>query len=199
MRPSRPTVVAFIVASLCVSSAHSGPSVDGKVTVDRGVSRSEFNVAEGVVAVTVPEKLQAGDTFSGTVRLYPSGEGRKQAANLRSLTKKYHVRWNDSLATAGEGIVVGRVLCKNGLLSLGSKSDASYDQTCGDQSEVELKLGKGKKVLKILALPIVSTGIIAVERFSHEMFGQPGRVMRIKGPFDGNLRSTDISDWWAAG
>jgi len=137
-----------------------------------GLSTLALNTDLGKISINLPDDLSAGDTFSGTVVAEPAGSSPTERERNQEVLNRY------SLLIGSHQIRV---------------ADRLFSEVAGNRDEA-LRLiltdgdGRGRGHVSLrLELPS-SAGM----SFQFPRLGQEGRPVRIKGPCDGNLKTTHV-------
>jgi hypothetical protein len=188
----------MLVGSGALSSLWSVGAND-PVTNERsgGLNITTFGTLHGTVTVNLPDDLASGDTISGTVIAEPKESIGGQPAKDQDEIKGYVVEIADQ--TTPPDKVTGNLTDPCGQTASAASSNSVT--TCSKVSipegrpsiPVVLKDKDGKTVARtdIPVAPKADPAKAAVDFFLPPV-GQAGRPISVKGPFDGNFKSTGI-------
>ncbi|HEY2293781.1 MAG TPA: hypothetical protein VGM86_24010 [Thermoanaerobaculia bacterium] len=132
-----------------------------------------FDTSAGQIRVNLPERLTQGERVSGTIELYPRGQGRELQANLAAL-RTHTVRIDGEALAAADRSFLWRL-----------PAEAS-------NGRVELLDAAGSVVADV---PTTFAPAGQVERpagFDLPPVVQRGRAFLIRGPFDGDFANTRV-------
>jgi hypothetical protein len=172
-------VILYVI--VLILAATSSGIIAQDVTTENGLSTATYETPKGNIKVHYPQRLLAGDSFTGTVVAEPKGESEEEKAEFADKIGGYVVEVNDSLETSTEDGSFQWVM-PPGISAL----------------QLVLRDSDGNDISSVNA-PIVSelkTGIdIGLEsgKFYLPSIGQVGHPARVDGPFDGDISSTGIA------
>jgi hypothetical protein len=155
------------------ASNQSTPKVE--ITTGNGVITADIETKYGRVSVLLPDDMAAGDAISGTVTADPKGDTpEEKQRNYSSLIEE--------VAKAFQKLI------EQGLEFAGFNAP-------GKQSNFKLKLQPTARELTLgdRSIPVLPQPAVLPSpgpAFVLPNMGQPGRRIRVGGPFDGDLANT---------
>lgn len=148
-----------------------------------GVHTLEFNAPGGRVRIFLPDDLSAGDKVSSSFRIYPAG-ATAQAREKNSAP------------------LSGLVIETSYFSAPVSKGSITFEvpRNAGGSTLVFTLVGKGGKRLGSSRVPVQFSkhdtrgpGKSTPYDYQCPVVGQAGRLIEIKGPFDGDFATTDFT------
>lgn len=131
-----------------------------------------FQTPEGHIRLNMPERMWQGELASGTIELYPRGEGKTLADNLAAL-RSYTLRLaGQELAASGSTFRWRLPAEANSRIEL---ADANGDLVAAAPAVLAERAGKNPEG------PYVLPGMV-----------QKGNTFMIRGPFDGDFANTRV-------
>jgi cell division septation protein DedD len=147
-----------------------------------GVDIVEFSVPEGAVKVYLPEDIAAGDNISSYIGLYPSGNTQDlKDRNARTLNE-FIVETPYKSAPVKEGVLTMKI-----------PPDPEGNVIKFTLTDGEKTLGASYVQIKRYRQPADTAGPPTPFDYQCPLMGQSGRLIEIKGPFDGDFDTTDFS------
>ncbi|MEW6145207.1 MAG: SPOR domain-containing protein [Thermodesulfobacteriota bacterium] len=177
-------VVRFITrfAPLLVFLVLSGTAPSFPENTAKGVHIVELKTQAGLVKVFLPDDISAGDTVSASVALYPGGVTAEAVNRNLAMLKSCIIETSFFKVPASQKSIKINV----------------PRNSAGTEMKFTLR-NASMKVLDSVSVPI---SLSAASRGSSEapspydyqcpLVGQAGRVVEIKGPFDGDFATTDF-------
>jgi len=169
-----PAITLAFLLSVLVPFVH-GASKDGVHTL-------EFNAQGGRIRVFLPDDLSAGDRVSSSFRIYPDGTTAEAREKNSALLSGLVIETSYFSTPVGEGAVTFEV-----------------PKNAGGSGLVFTLIGKDGKRLGSSRVPVKfpEQGTRRPEKptpFDYQcpVVGQAGRLIEIKGPFDGDFGTTDF-------
>jgi len=169
-------VLFCFLAAFAYGESKNGESKDGVHTL-------EFDAPGGRVRVFLPDDLSAGDRVSSSFRIYPAGATAKAREKNSALLSGLLIETSYFSAPVGEG-------------------SATFDvpKNSGGSTLVFTLVGRDGKRLGSSRVP-VGFPRRAADRpqkptpydYQCPVVGQAGRLIEIKGPFDGDFATTDFT------
>ena len=165
----------FIISTLLCSTI----SAAQKISSEKGLTTALFNMSQGVIKIYLPDDIRSGDIISGRIIAEPLGNNAKQVAKNLAELKKYSVSFNNEkfpVDNAGKPFqcVVNTDRPMTGVIELLNASGVKAGECI-----IPSTLKNEQKP------PSSECGIPA-----HALCGSPLRIM---GPFDGDLATTQCS------
>jgi len=185
------------------SAKPNQPKPGFKVEFDstRGLINVNFTTPAGVVRVYLPDDMRSGDTISGSVVAEPNGQTDEERAMNRKALNSYQL-----MIASQKAEELGQKNQPRTTFGgpFGSSPDgaiwtfhALWDPGPCTLSVVEV--ASGKEMARV-TIPLSTTESKATRPqtptpndFNLPTIGQNGSSVEIKGPFDGNLRTTEIT------
>lgn len=136
-----------------------------------------FNTSHGDIKVFLPDDMAGGDTVSASIFAYPEG------ANNSSVLNSYKIHTDVQSASVQEGRITINIPR--------NMSGSSLRVTLRDESNREISYSSAA-----VKLPDSFTdGPETPTPFDFEtpLIGQAGRLIEIKGPFDGDFSTTELT------
>ncbi len=178
------TIIRFITLSalllVYLALVHSAPSLSKDT--DNGVLVVELKTKSGLVKVFLPDDISAGDTVSASIALFPGGVTREAMDRNLGILGGYTIETSFFSVPASQKsikITVPR-------------------NSAGTAMKFSLRDGS-MKVLDSASVPIkrsssVRGGPETPTPYDYQcpLVGQAGRIVEIKGPFDGDFATTDF-------
>jgi cell division septation protein DedD len=147
-----------------------------------GVDIIEFTLPEGAVKVFLPDDIAAGDTISAYIGLYPSGNSPDlKDQNARTL--------NEFIVES----TYGSVPVNEGALTMKIPPDPEGNVLKFTLTDGEKTLGASYVQIRRYRQPTEAAGSPTPFDYQCPLMGQSGRLIEIKGPFDGDFDTTDFS------
>ena len=169
-----PAITLAFLLSVLVPFVHGAPR--------DGVHTLEFNAQGGRIRIFLPDDLSAGDRVSSSFRIYPDGTTAEAREKNSALLSGLIVETSYFSAPVGEGSVTFEV-----------------PKNAGGSTMVFTLVGKDGKRLGSSRVPVKfpEQGARRPEKptpFDYQcpVVGQAGRLIEIKGPFDGDFGTTDF-------
>ena len=148
-----------------------------------GVHTLEFNAPGGRVRVFLPDDLSAGDKVSSSFRIYPAGTTAEAREKNSSLLRGLVIETSYFSAPVSTGSITFEV-----------------PKNAGGSTLVFTLVGKGGKRLGSSRVPVQFSkhdtrgpGKPTPYDYQCPVVGQAGRLIEIKGPFDGDFATTDFT------
>ena len=148
-----------------------------------GVHTLEFNAPGGRVRVFLPDDLSAGDKVSSSFRIYPTGTTAQAREKNAALLKGLVIETSYFSAPISTGSITFEV-----------------PKNAGGSTLVFTLVGKAGKRLGSSRVPVQfskrdshGTGKPTPYDYQCPVVGQAGRLIEIKGPFDGDFATTDFT------
>ncbi len=165
---------------VCFVLVHAAPSFSQGAS--KGLRVVELKSKAGLVKVFLPDDISAGDTVSASITLYPGGVTREVMDGNLGILSGYIIETSFFKVPAGQKsikITVPR-------------------NAAGTEMKFTLR-DASMKTIDSASVPIdlSSSGNRAVEAptpydYQCPLVGQAGRLVEIKGPFDGDFATTDF-------
>lgn len=152
------------------SSSAPGFAVASEVA--GGLNTTIFATPRGRIRVNLPDDMAAGDTLSGTVIAEPQGKNTSEIARNEGELSGYVVELEKQQTSSS-----GRIF----KLAIPAAISTTY---------LILRDKKGEEVARA-PVPVAST-TPPVEEFDLPTIGQQGRPVEVRGPFDGDIGTTQI-------
>lgn len=169
-----PAITLAFLLSVLVPFVHGAPR--------DGVHTLEFNAQGGRIRIFLPDDLSAGDRISSSFRIYPDGTTAEAREKNSALLSGLIVETSYFSAPVGEGSVTFEV-----------------PKNAGGSALIFTLVGKDGKRLGSSRVPVKfpEQGARRPEKptpFDYQcpVVGQAGRLIEIKGPFDGDFGTTDF-------
>lgn len=167
-------VTLAVLLSLLVPFVHGAPK--------DGVHTLEFNAPGGSVRIFLPDDLSAGDRISSSFRIYPAGTTAEAREKNSALLKNLVIETSYFTAPVSDGSITFEV-----------------PKNAGGSTLVFTLVGKDGKRLGSSRVP-VSFPVSDARRpekptpydYQCPVVGQAGRLIEVKGPFDGDFATTDF-------
>jgi len=167
-------VTLAVLLSLLVPTVHAAPK--------DGVHTLEFNAPGGRVRIFLPDDLSAGDRISSSFRIYPAGTTAEAREKNSALLKNLVIETSYFTAPVSDGSITFEV-----------------PKNAGGSTLVFTLVGKDGKRLGSSRVP-VSFPVSDARRpekptaydYQCPVVGQAGRLIEVKGPFDGDFATTDF-------
>lgn len=165
------SIVVFICAvSLCAEETRDGVHV------------LKFNLLEGRIEVYLPDDMAAGDTVSASIAVYPSGNSPEVKNNNSRVLNSYTVE------TSFNSVPVGTTSFKLNIPK--NMAGGTMKFTLGDQTNSAL--GSLSAPVKLSSRARGGGEVPTPFDYQCPLVGQAGRLVQIKGPFDGDYATTDF-------
>jgi len=177
-RSNVPCALAVLFCILMWSGALSAEAADTLT----GVDIVEFTLPEGTVKVFLPDDIAAGDTLSAYIGLYPSG--------VSGDLKDHNARFLNNLIVE---TTYNNVPVKEGALTMKLPPDTEGNVLKISLTGGEKTLGASYVQIRRYRQPADTTGAPTPFDYQCPLMGQSGRLIEIKGPFDGDFNTTDFS------
>lgn len=167
-------LLSFLLFGLTIASSSEDAA--------NGVRVVDFEIPEGRVKLFLPDDIAAGDTVSAAIRAYPSGGTQSIKNNNQTILNSFIIEtsfFNVPVSAKTVKINVPRnmagtkmkfTLRNNSMKSLGSAS-------------VPINLSSSVRE---------NSGTPSPYDYQCPLVGQAGRLVEIKGPFDGDFATTDF-------
>lgn len=169
-----PAITLAFLLSVLVPFVHGAPK--------DGVHTLEFNAQGGRVRVFLPDDLSAGDRVSSSFRIYPDGTTAEAKEKNSALLSGLIIETSYFSAPVSEGSITFEV-----------------PKNAGGSTLVFTLVGKDGKRLGSSRVPVKfpEQGTRRPEKptpFDYQcpVVGQAGRLIEIKGPFDGDFATTNF-------
>ncbi len=147
-----------------------------------GVHVLDFNIREGRVKVFLPDDMAAGDTVSAYIGVYPSGNSPEARENNARILNSFTVETSFDSTPVGAGFFKLHIPMNTaGTLLMFSLRDQSSREFVS--SSVPVKLSPPSRGRGEVPTPF---------DYQCPLVGQAGRLIEIKGPFDGDFGTTDF-------
>lgn len=169
-----PAVAALVALAVTAPAALALPARIATIDSDWGLRTATFSTPAGEIVAHLPGVIAAGDFYSSTVRLAPKGEGEARLRNLEELSR-YSLVLGDDRAAVGGGVLRGRLA-----------ADA------GAAARLALEGPAGERVGE-LEVPLLHRAVRAPAELSAPRIGHGGDPVVLRGPFDGDLATTEVS------
>jgi cell division septation protein DedD len=147
-----------------------------------GLNVAAFNIPQGTIRVYLPDDMDTGDVISGTVVIEPAGKTEEEQQRNRDELNRYWVELENDKSP---------VIQKNLRWNI-------PDALTGWVSHLILRDGSGEEVARTIvsvedvAPTIERTITPASWEYQFPIVGHAGNPVQIKGPFDGNLGTTEL-------
>lgn len=149
---------------------------------ENGVLIVDFKTPEGLIKVFLPDDISAGDTVSAAIRAYPSG-GTPVTKNKNLSTLNGYI-----VETSFFRVTVGKKSVK--LSVPRNMAGARMKFTLRD---IRMKsLGSVSIPISLSSPEGVNSGTRTPFDYQCPLVGKAGRLVTIKGPFDGDFATTDL-------
>lgn len=148
-----------------------------------GVHTLEFNAPGGRVRVFLPDDLSAGDRVSSSFRLYPAGTTAEAREKNSALLSGLVIETSYFSAPVSEGSITFEVPKNAG------GSTLVFTLVAGDGK----RLGSSRIPVQFSKLNAHSPENPTPFDYQCPVVGQAGRLIEIKGPFDGDFATTDFT------
>jgi cell division protein FtsN len=169
-----PAITLALLLSVLVPFVHGAPK--------DGVHTLEFNAQGGRVRVFLPDDLSAGDRVSSSFRIYPDGTTAEAKEKNSALLSGLIIETSYFNAPVSDGSITFEV-----------------PKNAGGSTLVFALVGKDGRRLGSSRVPVrfPEQGTRRPEKptpFDYQcpVVGQAGRLIEIKGPFDGDFATTDF-------
>lgn len=173
-----PSTLAVLFCIFMWSGALTAEAADNLT----GVDIIEFTLPEGTVKVFLPDDIAAGDTLSAYIGIYPSG-------NTPDLKDRNARGLNDYIVeTTYNSVPVGE-----GALTMKIPPDPEGNVIKFTLTDGEKTLGASYVQIRRYRQPAEAAGSPTPFDYQCPLMGQSGRLIEIKGPFDGDFDTTDFS------
>ncbi|MCI0480580.1 MAG: hypothetical protein L0213_03210, partial [Candidatus Dadabacteria bacterium] len=173
-------IMLFVPLLVYLILGHAVPSFSDNAA--KGVHIVEFKTKAGLVKVFLPDDMAAGDTVSASIALYPGGVTREvMDSNLRILSG-YIIETSFFKVPAGQKSI--KITVPRNAAGTDMKftvRDASMKTI--DSASVPISLSSSGHGNQEPPTPY---------DYQCPLVGQAGRIVEIKGPFDGDFATTDF-------
>ena len=155
------TETAIPISNSTISPCHEAGYNAGTITAN-GLVVTAFDTPPGKIKVILPDDMAAGDTVSGTVVVEPAGNSQSE---------------RDTNETELNGYVI----------DIGSQKKPASGHMISFVVPVTLTITliHGAQSVATLQVPVSTTPLPALNKFTLPTGGQQGRNIEIKGPFNG--------------
>lgn len=169
-----PAITLAFLLSVLAPFAHGAPR--------DGVHTLEFNAPGGRIRVFLPDDLSAGDRVSSSFRIYPDGATAEAREKNSALLSGLMVETSYFSAPVGGGSVTFEVPKNAGGSTLVFTLAGNDGKRLGS-SRIPIQFSKHDARRPEKPTPF---------DYQCPVVGQAGRLIEIKGPFDGDFSTTDF-------
>jgi cell division protein FtsN len=148
----------------------------------KGVHIVEFKTKAGLIKVFLPDDISAGDTVSASIALYPGGVTREVMDSNLGILSGYIIETSFFKVPAGQKSI--KITVPRNAAGTDMKftlRDASMKTI--DSASVPISLSSSGRGIEGPPTPY---------DYQCPLVGQAGRIVEIKGPFDGDFATTDF-------
>jgi hypothetical protein len=169
------TALGGLVLGLAASPpAHGAPSASAAMAGD-GAANYQFTTPAGVVKVTLPDDIRAGDTISGTIVSEPSGDDAAERQRNADTLEGYVLEVDKKSVTRKGRIFAFAVAGVAALTPFILKDKRGRTIS---QASIPVGPNSGSGIPSVPVIPPLA---------------QAGQPLLVTGPFDGNAENTKVS------
>ncbi len=173
-------IMLFVPLLVCLILGHAAPSFSDNAA--KGVHIVEFKTKAGLIKVFLPDDISGGDTVSASLALYPGGVTREVMDSNLGILSGYIIETSFFKVPAGQKSI--KITVPRNAAGTDMKftlRDASMKAI--DSASVPISLSSSGHGNQEPPTPY---------DYQCPLVGQAGRIVEIKGPFDGDFATTDF-------
>lgn len=173
-------IMLFVPLLVYLILGHATPSFSDNAA--KGVHIVEFKTKAGLIKVFLPDDISAGDTVSASIALYPGGVTREVMDSNLGILNGYIIETSFFKVPAGQKSI--KITVPRNAAGTDMKftlRDASMKTI--DSASVPISLSSSGHGNQEPPTPY---------DYQCPLVGQAGRIVEIKGPFDGDFATTDF-------
>ncbi len=167
----------LLVSMLLVQAAPSFSK-----NAEKGVHIAEFKTKAGVVRIFLPDDIAAGDTVSASIALYPAGVTRDTMDGNLGILSGYIIETSFFKVPAGQKSVKITV----------PRNAAGTEMRFTLRDASMKSLGSASVPIALSSPGRGNEDAPTPYDYQCPLVGQAGRIVEIKGPFDGDFATTDF-------
>ena len=182
MDKKRNIIVIFLIALISTVGVYAQSNFSNTIDIEDGLHILTYRTPVGNVKVFLPDDLSAGDTISALVVAYPGGNSQnKKTKNLNTLNN-YYLEAGTDIVPVGSGYITMNI-SKNM-----AGSNLKFTLRDNQRREIRTSTVPVQLFWSAIDLPEVPTAL----DYHIPLIGQSGRLVEIKGPFDGQFSTTSF-------
>ena len=173
-------IILFVPLLVYLILGHAAPLFSDDAA--KGVHIVEFKTKAGLIKVFLPDDISAGDTVSASIALYPGGVTREVMDSNLGILSGYIIETSFFKVPAGQKSI--KITVPRNAAGTDMKftlRDASMKTI--DSASVPISLSSSGHGIEEPPTPY---------DYQCPLVGQAGRIVEIKGPFDGDFSTTDF-------
>ncbi|HSC35411.1 MAG TPA: SPOR domain-containing protein [Thermodesulfobacteriota bacterium] len=173
-------IILFVPLLVYLILGHAATSFSDNAA--KGVHIVELKAKAGIIKVFLPDDISAGDTVSASIALYPGGVTREVMDSNLGILSGYIIETSFFKVPAGQKSI--KITVPRNAAGTDMKftlRDASMKTI--DSASVPISLSSSGRGIEGQPTP---------HDYQCPLVGQAGRIVEIKGPFDGDFATTDF-------